>query len=291
MKNLPLVSVVIPCYNHEKYVEECILSVVNQSYKNIQLIVIDDGSKDRSVEIIERLQAKYQFVFEAQNNIGLSSTLNKAITKYSKGKYISIVASDDFWHIDKIKHQVAYYEQNPHYGLIFSNAYLVNSDSEVLGAFDEHRFKHECTFEDLILDKSGIPALTAMVKKEVYLEVGLFDETLIIEDWDMWLRITDVYKVGYLKMNTAYYRTHDTNISSKTELMMDDRLKIIKKWRRKYSSLCQQAIKYWKTQALVAFAKKNKKVAVKYVSYNLDYLFTRTYRKYLFKYIFSGRFK
>ena len=75
----PLVSVIVPCYNHEKYVEKTIESIVNQTYKNIELIVIDDGSKDNSTIILEKLSRQYNFYYEHQHNIGLPATLNKMI--------------------------------------------------------------------------------------------------------------------------------------------------------------------------------------------------------------------
>src|SRR5690606_27530759 len=119
----PLVSVIIPCFNHEKYIKECLLSVINQSYKNVQLIVIDDGSTDRSVEIIKELKQQNDFIFEEQLNSGISKTLNKAITKYAEGEYIAILASDDYWHSDKLSKQVSFIEQNPEYAMVCSEAF------------------------------------------------------------------------------------------------------------------------------------------------------------------------
>ena len=87
-ENIPLVSVVVPCYNHEKYVKETIESIVNQTYKNIELIVIDDGSKDNSVKVIQELADKYGFTFIHRPNKGLSATLNEGI-RLSKGKYFN----------------------------------------------------------------------------------------------------------------------------------------------------------------------------------------------------------
>lgn len=284
--NLPLVSVIIPCYNHERYIAQCIASVLQQTYPNIQLIVIDDGSKDRSVALIEELCAVHQFEFEAQQNMGLSATLNKAIRQYARGKYIAVVASDDYWHPEKIKRQVEFYEQQAHYGLVFCDSFLVNDKSEIIGEIGRQRLKNECSFEDLMLDRYGIPALTVMIKKEVYDTVGLFDEKMVVEDWDMWLRIADQYKIGFLDEKLAYYRAHDSNISARVELIIDNQLQIIKKWEYKYPELCARATKYWKIRALSVFAKKNKAVAAKYLDNSWCYLRDAKYRKYLFKYLF-----
>ena len=101
----PLVSVIIPCYNHQNYVEKSLKSVFDQTYKNIEIIVIDDGSKDNSVNILKELQKNNHFILECQENMGVCKTLNKAISM-SKGKYIAILASDDYWDLPKIEKQV-----------------------------------------------------------------------------------------------------------------------------------------------------------------------------------------
>ena len=93
-----LVSIIIPCYNHINYVEESILSVLGQSYSDIELIVIDDGSTDGSAELLERLSREYKFRLYIQENCGLTETLNKAIFGYAKGDFIQLLASDDVLH-------------------------------------------------------------------------------------------------------------------------------------------------------------------------------------------------
>ena len=90
----PMVTVLVPAYNHEKYVEQTILSIVNQTYQDFELIVIDDGSSDQTPEILERLSQEHGFYFERQENMGVTKTLNKIISK-AKGQYIVGCASDD----------------------------------------------------------------------------------------------------------------------------------------------------------------------------------------------------
>ena len=114
--NQPLVSIVIPCYNHENFVQDCIQSVIEQTYENIELIIIDDGSKDNSVlkiqEMLEKCQNRFkQFEFRYRPNKGLSETLNESL-EWCQGKYYSVLASDDQMFDNKTALQVAYLEKN-----------------------------------------------------------------------------------------------------------------------------------------------------------------------------------
>lgn len=291
MENLPLVSVIIPCYNHEDYVEECILSVLNQSYKNIQLVVIDDGSRDKSVEIIKKLQAKHQFIFENQSNIGLSPTLNKAIKKYCKGKYISIVASDDFWHPDKIKLEVEYYEQHPKFGLVYCDVHVVDSKSTTIDKFNLGVKKGNCTTEDIIKGISVIPALTVMVNSAVYDEVGLFDEKTLVEDWDMWIRISLKYEVGFVDKKLAYYRTHDTNISSKVKLMMEHKHRIFEKLKQVNLSMYNKTKQFMELHMIYSLINTDPTEAAKYLRITPRNLMKKQYRRLILKYLLKGKIK
>lgn len=207
MNDLPLVSVIIPCYNHEKYLEQSILSVINQTYKNIELIVIDDGSKDKSVELIKNLQKTSDFKFIAQENIGVCKTLNKAV-KLSVGKYISILASDDYWEITKIEKQVNILE---------------NSNSEFCFTqaieFDEKEkkdiFPKEVNLNRInktIFVKNIVPAGTMFFTRNLYNKLNGFDENLKMEDWDFVVRSSYLTNFSFIKEPLLYYRSHDSNI-------------------------------------------------------------------------------
>jgi glycosyltransferase involved in cell wall biosynthesis len=228
--NHPLVSVIVPCYNHSKYIEQCITSIFNQTYANIELIVIDDGSKDDSFEKLKQLQKKNTFILESQPNMGLSKTLNKAITKYAKGKYVACIASDDYWHPSKTETQVKYFESHPEMGFIFSKAYKINDTGKITGVLPDVKVP-ECSFNTLILN-SCIPALTVMINKKAMDEVGLFDEDSYIEDWDMWLRIADKYPFAFVDEFLAYYRLHGTNISSNYTKMLEAKKRLIGRWHK-----------------------------------------------------------
>lgn len=283
----PLVSVIIPCYNHEAYIAECIQSVLNQSYPNIQLIVIDDGSTDTSVEIIKSIQKTKSFIFEQQKNRGLSATLNNAITHYAKGKYIANIASDDFWDAHKIKTQVSFMEQHPEMAMCCSKAAIVNQASEIIGEFDAKSFKASYSFLNIALGKSFVPALTVMAKKEVYDSVGLFDETLLIEDLDMWLRIADVYPIGFINEVTAFYRQHGSNTSSKLVAMTEARFQILEKWKHK-GAVYRKMKRNFELQALHDLSKDFPNEAKKYLQVSLFNFLHAKYRKFILKYLFTG---
>ena len=285
----PLVSVIIPCYNHEAYVAECIQSVLNQSYPNIELIVIDDGSTDTSVTIIKSIQKTKSFIFEQQKNRGLSATLNKAIRTYAKGKYIANIASDDFWDVHKIKTQVSFMEQHPEMALCCTKAAIVNQASEIIGEFDAKSFKAPYSFSNIAVGKSFVPALTVMAKKEVYDSVGLFDETLIIEDLDMWLRIADVYPIGFINEVTAFYRQHGSNTSSRLVAMTEARFQILDKWKHK-GAVYRKMKRNFELLAISELGKNFPNEAKKYLHVNLMNFFHAKYRKFILKYLFTGQF-
>lgn len=234
----PLVSIIVSCYNHEKYVEECILSIVNQTYKNIELIVIDDGSSDNSPVVLERLQKQYGFFLELQSNMGLSKTLNKAIRNYSHGKYIAGCGSDDFLALDRIEKQAGYMEAHPEYAMTFGEVYVVDSDSRIvegLRIIDPVTDPVESLKFESLVESNPIPAMTAMIRKDVWEECGGYNEHTIIEDLDMWLKIAYRYPIGYINDYLAYYRWHGTNITLNTVKMSKAVWDILLSWKDKVS--------------------------------------------------------
>lgn len=262
--NEPLVSVIVPSYNHELYIENCIKSIINQSYKNIQLIVIDDGSKDNSVELLAKLSKEYNFIFVAQKNIGLSATLNRAIKEYAKGKYITIVASDDWWLPNKIKTQVKFLEENTQHKMCYGKANVVDENGEIKYTYGNAP-KTNNFFNELINATEGsfIPVLTVMYEREIHDVVGYYDEKSYIEDWDMHLRIAYKFSIGFVNEPLACYRYHGNNMSSNTVKMMNSLVNIVRKWSQ--LSNYNEIIKRWELVAFRQLAKEYKKEAKKYL--------------------------
>ena len=134
--NQPLVSVVIPCYNHEQFVQDCIQSVIDQTYENIELIIIDDGSKDNSIQkiqekitVCEKRFVNFKFIY--RKNKGLCATLNEAILLCS-GKYLSLIASDDQMLPEKTSIQVEYMNSDSNIIAHMGGVYWIDEDSKII---------------------------------------------------------------------------------------------------------------------------------------------------------------
>lgn len=243
MKNRPLVSVIIPAYNHEQYIEEALRSVISQSYNNIELIVINDGSTDGTAGIIEefvRNNSDKNIQFVNKLNEGVCKTLNKGLTM-STGDYVAFLASDDFWSKDRIETQLEFMENNVNIGLVFSDAWLISFNTRSDFKWSDYKpgiidyFKNGIQNTDmytLLLTQPIVPALTVLIRKQVLLDVGYFDEKLVYEDFDMWLRIADKYPVGYINKPLAFYRIHGTNISNDTKHMIRGMFQTLRKHLR-----------------------------------------------------------
>lgn len=223
MKIYPLVIVGIALYNHEKYIVKCLESIVKQSYKNIELIVIDDGSPDNSFQVAKKYldnqdyNKNYKII--TRPNKGMCNTLNE-IAKQSEGKYISFIGSDDCWMLNKIEDQVKYLEENPKYMLVHSNSQVIDNEDNEKNILDFSNKKNTGYLFDFIIEgKGGINTPSHLYKTEIYTKIGYYDSTLKFEDTDFWLRLTKVYEVGYINKIHTYYRWHDDNLSGSKNVL------------------------------------------------------------------------
>ncbi len=206
-------SIVIPAYNHAKYVEKSILSVINQSYPNIELIVINDGSKDSTLEVIQNLRKKVDFIICNQENMGQCKTLNRGIREYSKGEYIGILASDDFWAKEKISLQMEKLIDNKSSNFCFSQAVKFSKENKIN---NKNIFPKECLSGNAlrrVFLSQHVPAGTILFKRSLYDEVGGFDENLKEEDWDFVIKCASLTNFTSVNKPLLFYRLHGNNYS------------------------------------------------------------------------------
>jgi alpha-1,3-rhamnosyltransferase len=208
---LPKVSVVIPSFNHSKYIEDAILSVMRQSFQEIELIVIDDGSTDGSVEKLRDMRKDYDFKLICQENRGVCKTLNRAICEASTGKYLALLASDDFWHKDKIRLQVEALSRSPESEFCFSQAReFVDAALPENGQIFPRRCREGYVLNSVFI-RQHVPAGSMLFSRRLFDALGGFDEDLREEDWDFVIRSAAVTSFAAVNRPLLYYRAHDTN--------------------------------------------------------------------------------
>lgn len=207
----PLVSVIIASYNHGPYIEAAIGSVLAQTYSRLELLVVDDGSRDDSVQRIRQLQERHDFSFRVQANQGLSRTLNAAIER-AAGSLIAPFGSDDIMLPGRIATQVAHMANKPEVGICAGGIQEIDAHGAERGPaqrFGERRLD----FEDVFLDrKKGAPAPTLLFRREALEQVGGFDPEIRLEDLLIELSITRAgYFIDVLDDVLALYRVHGCN--------------------------------------------------------------------------------
>ncbi|MAC84745.1 MAG: glycosyl transferase [Arcobacter sp.] len=220
--NNPLVSVIMPVFNGEKYLEEAINSIIEQTYKNIELIILDDGSTDNSINVINKMKNKSTKINYKPNekNIGVSATRNRGM-KIAKGKYIAFMDADDISPLYRIEKQVEFLENNKDYGLAGGHYESFTN----YGFFTKRKLrKLSSSFEHIkanILFSNSIACSSVMLRKKLIHEHNLFfNESLrMAEDLDLWRRISKVSKLINLDMLLIHYRKHNNNSIKKKDIL------------------------------------------------------------------------
>lgn len=234
-----LVSVIMPAYNHERYIADSIRSVIDQDYQNIELIILNDGSTDGTDDVVrtlipecERRFTRFEYVSKA--NEGVATTLNRGVA-WASGEYISSISSDDLMKHDKISTLLAALETSDNdTALSFGDADFIDDEGQPLAldavgnrsnapdafrSFMRFYLQHrpdiqspETCFDYKVLLKGNfLPGMAMMWRKSALNTVGVFTPGLAIEDWDLWLRLARRYKGKYVQRVTASYRWHEGN--------------------------------------------------------------------------------
>lgn len=209
------VSVIIPTYNRAQYIAEAIDSVLNQTYQDFEIIIVDDGSTDNTKEIIKPYLDDYsnKIRYFYQKNKGISAARNMAINK-AREDYIAFLDSDDRWLPEKLEKQMKVIKDE-NINFVYSAMYVENNGrmtNRIIPA------NPATDFLGLLTKNQSIAMATTIIKKEYITKTGMFDETLTVSvDYDLWLRVLLKYKVKYLKEPLTIYREHADNITKNIE--------------------------------------------------------------------------
>lgn len=227
---MPRVSVLLTCYNHRPFLEPCLSGVFAQTFRDFEVIAIDDGSTDGSREILSA-EKRLDRVILTERNLGTYGSLNRAL-EAANGEYVAILNDDDVWDPRKLELQMALFDAHPNVGLVHTCGRFIDGNGHLLnGSPLGFEFPRTTTGDVLIalLYANKIIASAAIVRRECFDEVGEFDPAFFGSgDWHMWLRIAERWHVGYVDEPLTFYRVHGSNASHRLELIWrdDERLRL-----------------------------------------------------------------
>ena len=212
----PSVAVIIPCYNRESFIRETIDSALSQTYRNIETIVVDDGSTDNSRKILDSYKDRIRVLEHPGGvNRGQSATINLGL-RSSKSEYVAILDSDDVWVPHKIERQVHFLERNPEFGLVYCNGSAIDGDGKILYPVYGSDHIEENRPERVLLDCYFNVPSNSLIRRSALDRAGYFDESMrSAQDHDMAIRLAEVTKVAYLEEILWFYRKHADTQSGK----------------------------------------------------------------------------
>jgi len=209
MHNEPLVTVICLCYNHADFVIEALKSVLNQTHKNVELIIADDFSTDNSVEVITHWLNQHAGISFISNgeNLGNTKTFNKCL-KLAKGAYIIDLAADDVLKSDCIEKQLKGFEQSDYenLGIVYGNAEWINEKGDYIHDYfptdaSGKGIEKQPTggiYINLLNGKTKLCSISALTKRSVFDQLNGYDENLAYEDYDLWIRAARIFNFDYV---------------------------------------------------------------------------------------------
>jgi len=232
----PRVSVVIPTYNRPHYLKRAIDSVLKQTFKDYEIIVVQNGGTESSKELVYQFiknGAAVRYLYERKadpvnaRNVGVTA---------AKGEYIAFLDDDDVWYPQKLEMQIAFLDKNPNIGLVTSKGKRVDDTGRVLGLLHEKR--SQITFESLLANGGQIVTLSSvMVRKVCFDRVGLMNSKYIIaNDYEFYLRLTQMYEIGIVQEPLFNYYWHSQRTSGDVDRMFQEASEVLNSFMPKRGS-------------------------------------------------------
>lgn len=230
---MPKVSVIIPTYNREEYISDTVQSVLDQSYRDFEIIVIDDGSTDNTAEKLEKYNSKIKLI--RQKNSERAVSRNNGI-KNSSGKYIAFLDSDDKWVPNKLEKQIKILDNKSQFILVYSACLRMNETSNVIKSAKRQLDGYSGNVFEKLLLRNFIVSPTPIIRRDYFEKTAGFQTKYIpYEDWELWLRFSLLGNFYFIEEPLAYYRIHPqqsvklTNakkIEDVTTLLLEDSFKL-----------------------------------------------------------------
>ncbi len=211
----PKLSVIIAAYNHQDYIAQTLKSLESQAFQDFEIIVVDDGSTDKTVDMVKSCHSRAQIF--TQENQGVVAARNRGVS-LSRGEYICFVDSDDIVLPDRFAIQVAALDNDPELGLVFADALIIDSNGSQIGRLSNvYPVVPGNVDEMLVLHYCFIPMITAMVRSEVLQKTGPFEKPGPTSDYMKWIEVAHLSKVHYDPRPLGCWRRHPLCTSKKTD--------------------------------------------------------------------------
>lgn len=245
----PLVSIVAPCFNAQKYLEDAIKSIFAQDYPNFEVIIVDDGSSDESLAILKRLQQTYDFQLYSQPNQGVSAALNHGL-RYAKGVYVSTPDLDDIMLPESVRIRAEYLDQHPNVGCVGALISYMDSDGNTIKQQQRDQI-HTYNFDQVLRGAVVIGAPVALYRMKAMRSADFYAPKLRVQDFQMTLRIARLgYEIHELPVCMTRYRRHANNLSRKYRILLQADLEAIEPYvnhpgyQSARTKLVNKALKY-----------------------------------------------
>ena len=227
------IDVVVPVFNGEKYITKALQSICSQTYKVEKIIVVDDGSTDRTREVISLHQSSIEIQYVRKCNGGPNSARNVGIA-HCTSNYIAFLDSDDEWFDDKLEEQVSLIRKNKfqNLGAVYCGCIIVDENSNFIRSFPIDKEIRGSIYNKLFdANKIVSSASGVLIKRHCFDKVGLFDETLRVgEDWDMWLRLAECYQFDFVPKDVVRVRRHENSAQSNKLYSFSHLIDFYNKW-------------------------------------------------------------
>lgn len=238
-----MVSILLTCYNHMRFLPDAYRSVLEQTYGDFELLAIDDGSKDGTREwLSQHSDPRLRLVFNREN-LGTYASLNVGIAA-ARGDFVAILNDDDLWAPDKLATQVSAFETNPRLGLVHTGGWFIDengnrhSDSAPMG-FPYPDLHDGDVLLDLV-ERNQVITSSVLLRREVFDKCGLFDPAYYgCGDWHMWLRIAASFQVAQIREPMTFYRVHDENAAWNSQKMLEDDVRV-REWLSAWSPFVER---------------------------------------------------
>jgi len=199
----PRVSIITPSFNQGRFLEASIRSVLEQTYPNIEYIVVDGGSKDQSVEIIQKYRQHYAW-WVSEKDRGHADALNKGFS-HATGEILAWLNSDDVYYPNAVAEAVALLQQHPEVGMVYGDADLIDNSGAHIGQFAAR----QTDYRRMLRGSVHIPQATTFFRADIWKQVGPLDLSLFFSfDYDLWVRISKVSQLLYVPRRWAQFRIH-----------------------------------------------------------------------------------